>query len=71
MIEPTIARPGIDPTLKTLLDTFPMTFNAADGVEVARSRLRQLKVPPELLPELRIEERTIGYGELTDIPVRI
>jgi acetyl esterase len=71
MIEPTIARPGIDPTLKTLLDTFPMTFNAADGVEVARTRLRQLKVPPELLPELRIEERTIGYGELTDIPVRI
>ncbi len=71
MIEPTIPRPGIDPTLKTLLDTFPMTFNADDGVEVARSRLRQLKVPPELLPQLRIEERTIGYHELTDIPVRI
>ncbi len=71
MIEPTIARPTIDPTLKTLLDAFPMTFNADDGVEIARSRLRQLKVPPELLPDLRIEERTIGHGELTDIPVRI
>ncbi|ORA81711.1 alpha/beta hydrolase [Mycobacterium malmoense] len=71
MIEPTIARPDIDPTLKTLLDTFPMTFNAADGVEVARSRLRQLKVPPEMLPDLRIEERSIGHGDLTDIPVRI
>src|ERR1700758_4173301 len=71
MIEPTVARPGIDPTLKMLLDAFPTTFNAADGVEVARSRLRQLKVPPELLPELRIEERTIGSGELADIPVRI
>jgi acetyl esterase/lipase len=71
MIEPTPARPGIDPTLKMLLDAFPMTFNAADGVEVARSRLRQLKVPPELLPDLRTEERTIGYGGLTDIPVRI
>ncbi|HUH69368.1 MAG TPA: alpha/beta hydrolase [Mycobacterium sp.] len=71
MIEPTIARPGIDPTLRTLLDAFPMTFNSSDGVEVARSRLRQLKVPPEMLPYLRIEERTIGHGELTDIPVRI
>jgi acetyl esterase len=71
MIEPIIARPGIDPTLKMLLDTFTMTFNAAEGVEVARSRLRQLKVPPELLPQVRVEERTIGHGELTDIPVRI
>jgi acetyl esterase len=71
MIEPTIARPGIDPTFKTLLDAFPMTFSAADGIEVARSRLKQLKVPSEMLPDLRIEERTIGHGELTDIPVRI
>jgi len=71
MIERTIARPGIDPTFQTLLDAFPMTFNAADGVEIARSRLKLLKVPPEMLPDLRIEERTIGHGELTDIPVRI
>ena len=33
--------------------------------------MRQLKAPPELLPEMRIEERTIGYGDITDIPVRI
>lgn len=71
MTEPSLARPGIDPTFKTLLDAFPMTFSAADGVEVARSRLRLLKVPPEMLPELRIEERTIGHGERADIPVRI
>jgi acetyl esterase len=71
MIEPTIARPGIDPTFKTLLDAFPMTFNASDGVEVARSRLKLLKVPPEMLPDLRIEQRTIGHGGLTDIPARI
>ncbi|HEY2504014.1 MAG TPA: alpha/beta hydrolase [Mycobacterium sp.] len=71
MIQPTIARPGIDPTFKTLLDAYPMTFKAADGVEVARSRLKLLKVPAELLPDLRIEERTIGHGDLTDIPVRI
>ena len=71
MTEPTTTRPGIDPTLKALLDAFPLTFNAADGVEVAREKLRLLKVPPEMLPDLRIEERTVGYGDLTDIPVRI
>ncbi len=32
------ARPDIDPTLKGLLDAFPMTFNVADGVEVARGQ---------------------------------
>jgi acetyl esterase len=69
--EPTITRPDIDPTLKALLDAFPMTFSVAEGVEVARSKIRQLQVPPELLPDLRIEERTVGHGELTDIPVRI
>ena len=71
MTEPTIARPQIDPTLKALVDAFPMTFNAADGVEVARAKLRQLQAPPEMLPDLRIENRTVGHGELTDIPVRI
>ena len=71
MTQPTNARPGIDPTLKSLLDAFPLTFTAADGVEVARERLRLLKAPPEMLPDLRIEERTVGYGDLTDIPVRI
>lgn len=45
MTEPTVARPDIDPVLKMLLDTFPVTFTAADGVEVARARLRQLKTP--------------------------
>ena len=71
MTEPTIARPQIDPTLKTLLDAFPLTFTAADGVEVARARIRALQAPAEMLPDLRIEERTIGHGERTGIPVRI
>ncbi len=71
MTEPTTARPQIDPTLKVLVDAFPMTFKASDGVDVARARLRQLKAPPEMLPDLRIEDRTIGHGDLTDIPVRI
>jgi acetyl esterase len=71
MTEPTIARPEIDPALKALLDAFPLTFTAADGVEVAREKIRQLKPPPEMLPDMRIEERTVGHGDLTDIPVRI
>lgn len=71
MSEPTIARPGIDPTFKALLDAYPMTFRQADGVELARKRLRLLKVPTEMLPELRIENRTIAHGERADIPVRI
>jgi acetyl esterase len=71
MSEPTIARPGIDPTFKALLDAYPMTFRQADGVELARKRLRLLKVPTEMLPELRIENHTIAHGEQADIPVRI
>lgn len=71
MTEPTSARPEIDPTLKALLDAFPLTFTIDDGVEVAREKLRRLKPPPEMLPDMRIEERTIGHGDLTDIPVRI
>jgi acetyl esterase/lipase len=64
-------RPGIDPILKALLDAVPLEFTIDDGVEVARDKLRALKPPPEVLPDMRIEERTIGFGNLTDIPVRI
>jgi acetyl esterase len=71
MTEPTTARPQIDPTLKALVDAFPMTFKASDGVEVARARLRQLKAPPEMLPDLRIDNRIAGHGEVTGVPVRI
>lgn len=71
MTEPTIARPDIDPALKALVDAFPMTFKASDGVESARARLSQLQAPAEMLPDLRIENRTVGHRDLTDIPVRI
>jgi acetyl esterase len=71
MTQPTSTRPGIDPTLKSLLDAFPLTFKVADGVDAAREKLRLLKVPPEMLPDLRIEEQAVGYGDLTDVPVRI
>jgi len=71
MTEPTTARPQIDPMLKGLVDAFPLTFKASDGVEAARDRLRLLKAPPEMLPDLRIENRIVGHGDVTDVPVRI
>src|ERR1700760_818431 len=71
MTEPTIARPEIDPTLKAVVDAIPMTFKASDGVEAARAKLKQLQAPPEMLPDLRIENRTVGHGDVADIPVRI
>ncbi len=71
MTQPTTARPEIDPKLKKLLDAVPLTFTVADGVEVPREMIRKLQPPPELLPQMRIEARTVGHGDLTDIPVRI
>ncbi len=71
MAEPTTARPGIDPAIQALLEAFPFKFTADDGVEVAREQMRQLKAPPEALPDMRIEERAIDYGDITGIPVRI
>ena len=71
MTEPTTARPEIDPAMKAVLDAFPLTFTAADGVEVARARLRQLQAPPEMPPALRTENMIISHGDLIDIPVRI
>jgi acetyl esterase len=71
MAESTTARPGIDPVMQALLDAFPFKFTAHDGVEVAREQMRQLKAPPEALPDMRIEERTVDYGDITGIPVRI
>ncbi len=69
--ETTSERPGIDPILKALLDAVPLEFTIDDGVEVAREKFRAMKPPAEMLPDMRIEERTVGYGDLSDIPVRI
>jgi acetyl esterase len=71
MTDPTTARPGIDPAMQALLDEFPFHFTADDGVEVAREQMRQMQTPAELLPEMRIEERTVDYGDIEGIPVRI
>ncbi|MGB0969764.1 MAG: hypothetical protein ACPGVG_02210 [Mycobacterium sp.] len=32
--------------------------------------MRQLKAPPETLPEMRIEERRVGYGEVDGMTCR-
>jgi acetyl esterase len=64
-------RPAIDPVLKALTDARPLEFTIDDGVEVARERLRAIRPRAEMLPQMRIEERTISYGDVTDIPVRI
>jgi acetyl esterase len=71
MADTSTTRPNIDPNLKMLLDAVPLEFTIDDGVDVAREKMRALKPPAELLPDMRIEQRTVGYGELTDIPVRI
>jgi len=71
MAETSTTRPGIDPILKALLDAVPLEFTIDDGVEVAREKLRAIQPPPEMLPAMRIEERTVGFGDVTDIPVRI
>jgi acetyl esterase/lipase len=54
-----------------LLDAVPLEFTIDEGVEVARERFRAVTPPAETLPDMRIEERTVGYGDLTDVPVRI
>src|SRR5271156_6801920 len=71
MTKPITARPEIDPTLKALVDAIPMTFKASDGVEAARAKLRQLQASPEMLPDLRIENRIVGHGDVPASPVRI
>lgn len=71
MAEPNAHRPEIDPTMKALLDAVPFRITLADGVEPARSAIRQIKPPDDLVPQMRIEERRIGYGRVNEIPVRI
>ena len=66
-----MTRPGIDPQLKALLDAVPLEFTLADGVEVAREKLRAVKPPAELLPDMRIEARTVGGEGTEGVPVRI
>ncbi|WP_330256026.1 alpha/beta hydrolase [Nocardia sp. NBC_00565] len=61
----------IDPILQAILDAWTYEFTSESDVEIPRAQLRALKAPPELLPDLRIENRTISYGDIKDVPVRI
>ena len=47
-------RPGIDPTIKSLMEAMPLDFSIDDGPEVARERLRAVKPPASMLPQMRI-----------------
>ena len=61
----------VDPTIKAFADVLAQQFILANGAEHARQQWRALTPPtPEDLP-MRIEDRTVGFGDLTDIPVRI
>src|SRR5690242_13367184 len=70
MTESTTARPEPDPISLAIAETMP-TFTIDDGVEAARDIVRQLKMPPEMLPAMKTEDRMIGFGEITGVPVRI
>jgi acetyl esterase/lipase len=71
MSEDPSTRPEIDPALMALLTAVHLEFTIDDGVEVARERLRAVQPPREMLPDMRIEERTVGHDGIDDIPVRI
>ncbi len=64
-------RAEIDPVVEALMAAVPLEFTVDDGVEVARERLRAIRPRPEKLPQMRIEERIAGHGDIDDIPVRI
>ncbi|HUO37138.1 MAG TPA: alpha/beta hydrolase [Mycobacterium sp.] len=55
-------KPAIDAILANLLDTIGFQLVTDGGVMDARQRLRDMALPPELRPPLRIEDREIGDG---------
>ena len=63
--------PGVDPNLK---DSSTRCHWSSPSKTASMWRARSFRAvtpPAEMFPEVRIEERTIGFGELADIPVRI
>jgi acetyl esterase len=68
---PTVDDPGpaIDPILQKVLDAVPFQLSAAEGVDAARRRLRDLP-RREFYPELRVEDRSID-GPPGQINIRI
>jgi|SRR5271165_524333 len=64
-------KPAIDAILQKLLDAVPFQLVTEDGVEAARKRLRDVRVPPEMLPDLRVEDRTLAIDDDRAIALRI
>jgi acetyl esterase len=64
-------KPAVDAILQKLLDAAPFQLVGDDGVEAARKRLRDVRVPPEMLPDLRIADRTLDVGDEGAIAARI
>src|ERR1700676_1125181 len=69
----TAERPGIDPVLQRLLDAAPFRLLGDDGLAAARRRLIKLhsRMPAELLPDLRIDNRHLPISSPDGVGVRI
>jgi acetyl esterase len=67
----TTKRAAIDPAMLALVETMSLEFDAERGVEYAREQLRALAPPLDSESGMRVEERNVAYGTLSDIPVRI
>jgi acetyl esterase len=64
-------KPAIDAILQKLLEAAPFQLVDDDGVEAARKRLRDVRVPEEMLPDLRIEDRALDIAGDRAMAVRI
>ncbi|WP_330256020.1 alpha/beta hydrolase [Nocardia sp. NBC_00565] len=62
---------ALDPVMQSVLEGFLSKLTSEFDLEGHRQMLLAVQPPREALPELRIENRAISYGDLTDIPVRI
>src|SRR5271166_3087941 len=64
-------KPAVDAILQKLLDAAPLQLVSDDGVEAARKRLRDVRVPLEMLPDLRVEDRILAIDDERAIALRV
>jgi acetyl esterase len=64
-------KPAIDAILQKILDAVPFQLITHDDVEGARLRLRELRPPAHLLPDLRTQNRRIDTGSGRAIALRV
>lgn len=65
------SKADLDPVLRAKLASTGYRMTLVHGVETARAAARRLIPPEDALPQMRIEDRVIGFGAVTDIPVRV